>query len=242
MIFYFLLYSIEEADILSDRIGVMAKGRLRCIGTSIRLKSKFETGSIANIRFYGGTNGTPEREDTFSTSQPEVVKQFSKSICPKRLDVVPKEENNNIIPHDKEKLGTSLFKKMFTSVYFANSIDPTFLEALPEDLRAEVLLTSSEAVFSTLPSPLLAEAQMFRDRSMIHYQEHSLFGGSHRIHGCKNGLGFDRQTGIDRGVGVTIGRRATSFFSERLKLKELESEPLLDANGLKSLIRLLHLA
>ncbi|KAM3397850.1 hypothetical protein P3S68_001364 [Capsicum galapagoense] len=78
----------------------MAKGRLRCIGTSIRLKSKFETSSIANISFSGGTNGTPEREDTFSTSQPEAVKQFSKS----RLDVVPKEENNNIIPHDKEKL------------------------------------------------------------------------------------------------------------------------------------------
>ncbi|KAF3669862.1 hypothetical protein T459_01631 [Capsicum annuum] len=83
---------------------------------------------------------------------------------------------------------------------------------------------------------------MFRDRAMSHYQEHSLFGGSHRLHGCINGLGFDRQTGMDRGVGVTIGRRAASFFSERLKLKELESEPLLDANGLKSLIRLLRLA
>ncbi|KAF3614870.1 hypothetical protein FXO38_35432 [Capsicum annuum] len=83
---------------------------------------------------------------------------------------------------------------------------------------------------------------MFRDRAMSHYQEHSLFGGSHRLHGCRNGLGFDRQTGMDRGVGVTIGRRAASFFSERLKLKELESEPLLDANGLKSLIRLLRLA
>lgn len=37
-------HTMEEADILSDRIGIMAKGRLRCIGTSIRLKSKFGTG------------------------------------------------------------------------------------------------------------------------------------------------------------------------------------------------------
>lgn len=106
----------------------------------------------------------------------------------------------------------------------------------------QVLLTSSEAVLSALPSPLVAEAQMLRDRAMSHYQARSLFGGSHRLHGRRNSLGFDRQTVMDRGVGVTIGRRASSSFSESLKLKELEGEPLLDANGLKALIRLLRLA
>ncbi|CAI9089694.1 OLC1v1024313C2 [Oldenlandia corymbosa var. corymbosa] len=107
-----------------------------------------------------------------------------------------------------------------------NGVDPTFLEALPEDLRAEVLashyhkvlaqqqvqriaqqaagqpvemdnasipatfpadlreevlLTSSEAVLSALPSPLLAETQMLRDRTM-NDQARSLFGSSHRFH------------------------------------------------------------
>ncbi|XP_060204668.1 ABC transporter A family member 2-like [Lycium barbarum] len=105
-------HSMEEADILSDRIGIMAKGRLRCIGTSIRLKSKFGTGFIADVSFSGGTNGTPEREHTLSTSQPEAVKQFFKS----RLDVVPKEENKSfltfVIPHDKEKLLTDFFAEL----------------------------------------------------------------------------------------------------------------------------------
>ncbi|MCD7455438.1 ATP-binding cassette sub- A member 2 [Datura stramonium] len=105
-------HSMEEADILSDRIGIMAKGRLRCIGTSIRLKSKFGTGFIANVSFSGGTNGTPERKDTLSTSKPEAVKQFFKS----RLEVVPKEENKSfltfIIPHDKEKLLTDFFAEL----------------------------------------------------------------------------------------------------------------------------------
>ncbi|CAA2959517.1 E3 ubiquitin- ligase UPL1 isoform X1 [Olea europaea subsp. europaea] len=117
----------------------------------------------------------------------------------------------------------------------------SIIATFPADLREEVLLTSSEAVLSALPSPLLAEAQMLRDRAMSHYHAHSLFGGSHRLTSRRNGWGFDRQTVMDRGVGVSISRRA-SALAENLKLKELEGEPFLDANGLKGLIRLLRLA
>ena len=35
---------MEEADILGDRIAIMAKGKLRCLGTSLRLKQKFGSG------------------------------------------------------------------------------------------------------------------------------------------------------------------------------------------------------
>ncbi|KAJ0801926.1 putative HECT domain, ubiquitin interacting, UBA-like superfamily, armadillo-like helical [Helianthus annuus] len=118
----------------------------------------------------------------------------------------------------------------------------SIIATFPADLREEVLLTSSEAVLSALPSPLLAEAQMLRDRAMSHYQARSLFGNHHRVINRRNGLGFDRQTVIDRGVGVTIGRRASSAFLESLKVKEVEGDPLLDADALKALIRLLRLA
>ncbi|GFZ07365.1 LOW protein: E3 ubiquitin ligase-like protein [Actinidia rufa] len=118
----------------------------------------------------------------------------------------------------------------------------SIIATFPADLREEVLLTSSDAVLSALPSPLLAEAQMLRDRVMSHYQAHSLFGTSHRLNTRRNGLGFDRQTVMDRGVGVTVGRRAFSALAEGLKLKEIEGEPLLDAHALKALIRLLRLA
>ncbi|KAI5571218.1 hypothetical protein BDE02_11G079400 [Populus trichocarpa] len=107
---------------------------------------------------------------------------------------------------------------------------------------ADVLLTSSEAVLSALPSPLLAEAQMLRDRAMSHYQARSLFGSSHRLNSRRNGLGFDRQTVMDRGVGVTIGRRAASAFADGMKMNEIEGEPLLDTNALKALIHLLRMA
>ncbi|KAG7953992.1 hypothetical protein I3843_12G138000 [Carya illinoinensis] len=118
----------------------------------------------------------------------------------------------------------------------------SIIATFPADLREEVLLTSSEAVLSALPSPLLAEAQMLRDRAMSHYQARSLFASSHRLNNRRNGLGFERQNVMDRGVGVTIGRRAASTIADSLKVKEIEGAPLLDANALKALVRLLRLA
>ncbi|KAJ6676813.1 ABC TRANSPORTER A FAMILY MEMBER 1-RELATED [Salix viminalis] len=107
-------HSMEEADILSDRIGIMAKGRLRCIGNSIRLKSKFGTGFIANVRF-GNANGgqTPSRtpEDT-SSGHHEDVKKFFKY----HLDISPTEENKSfltfVIPHDKESVLKDFFAEL----------------------------------------------------------------------------------------------------------------------------------
>lgn len=104
-------HSMEEADILSDRIGIMAKGRLRCIGTSIRLKSRFGTGFIANISFSGSANGTSYNGDGDKYHH-DAVKQFFKY----HLDIVPKEENKAfltfVIPHDKEGLLTSFFAEL----------------------------------------------------------------------------------------------------------------------------------
>jgi len=42
-------HSMEEADALADRIGIMAYGRLQCIGDSIHLKHKYGTGYNLNL-------------------------------------------------------------------------------------------------------------------------------------------------------------------------------------------------
>lgn len=102
-------------------------------------------------------------------------------------------------------------------------------------------MTSSEAVLSALPSALLAEAQMLRDRAVSHFHTRgSLFGGSQRLGGRR--LAVDRQTIMDRGVGVSVGQRAVSAIANSLKAKEIDGMPLLDSNALKALIRLLRLA
>jgi len=42
-------HSMEEADVLGDKIAIMSKGRLRCIGNSLHLKNKFGEGYRINI-------------------------------------------------------------------------------------------------------------------------------------------------------------------------------------------------
>lgn len=37
-------HSMEEADVLGDKVAIMARGKLRCIGTSLRLKQRFGGG------------------------------------------------------------------------------------------------------------------------------------------------------------------------------------------------------
>jgi len=37
-------HSMDEADLLSDRIGIMAEGKLKCIGTSLELKNQYGEG------------------------------------------------------------------------------------------------------------------------------------------------------------------------------------------------------
>ena len=37
-------HSMEEADILGDRIGIMARGQLRCLGSGLHLKQKYSSG------------------------------------------------------------------------------------------------------------------------------------------------------------------------------------------------------
>lgn len=42
-------HSMEEADVLGDRIGVMSKGTFKALGNSIRLKNKFGSGYRISI-------------------------------------------------------------------------------------------------------------------------------------------------------------------------------------------------
>jgi len=66
-------HSMEEADVLADTIGIMGKGRLRCIGTPLRLKNKFGAGYQVIIQ----TRNDPqsiERIVTYVRRQiPEVI-------------------------------------------------------------------------------------------------------------------------------------------------------------------------
>jgi len=51
-------HSMEEADILCTRIGIMSKGNLRCLGANVHLKNKFGEGYTLNVNF------DPQDEET----------------------------------------------------------------------------------------------------------------------------------------------------------------------------------
>ncbi|KAI7986720.1 ABC transporter A family member 2 [Camellia lanceoleosa] len=97
-------HSMEEADILSDRIGIVAKGTLCCIGTSIRLKSRFGSGIVANMSF-------TSEEEAIAKTRHEALKFFKH-----HLNVVPKEETNYflsyVIANEKEHLLTNFFAEL----------------------------------------------------------------------------------------------------------------------------------
>jgi len=59
-------HSMEEADLLSDRLVVMVDGKFKCIGTSLYLKNNFGDGYRINI----------------ITKEPKVVFDFIKKVIP----------------------------------------------------------------------------------------------------------------------------------------------------------------
>jgi len=61
-------HSMEEADILTDRIGIMSRGELRVIGSNIHLKNKYGEGYSLRINFDELDEGR--------------VKEYIKSILP----------------------------------------------------------------------------------------------------------------------------------------------------------------
>ncbi|GAA0185277.1 ATP-binding cassette [Lithospermum erythrorhizon] len=85
-------HSMEEADILSDRIGIMAKGILRCIGTSTMLKSQFGTGFIVKVSF--SRNGSNDRAENGHNNMvhSEAVKEFFRQ----RLNTSPIAEEKGL--------------------------------------------------------------------------------------------------------------------------------------------------
>jgi len=70
-------HSMEEADILSDRIAIMTTGRLRCIGTSLHLKELYGSGFRLDI------SSKPGRLEEACES---VVHQLLQGLTYRRID------------------------------------------------------------------------------------------------------------------------------------------------------------
>lgn len=60
-------HSMEEADMLGDRIGIMARGQLRCLGNGLRLKAVFGSGYRMSVRTDGTSGAFSQIRSVFKT-------------------------------------------------------------------------------------------------------------------------------------------------------------------------------
>ncbi|KAI3931363.1 hypothetical protein MKX01_040280 [Papaver californicum] len=171
-------HSREEADILGDRIAIVAKGKFRCIGTSIRLKSRFGTGLIATVSFAESTSRQiPVNGDAITDPQHQAVKQFFKH----HSDVVPKEENKSfltyVIPHEQEEFLSEFFDKLEDKKYEFGIADIQLGLTTLEDVilniakKAELenALTEGNLVTITLTSGQTLRLVTFADTNGANY-------------------------------------------------------------------------
>jgi len=93
-------HSMEEADILGDRIAIMARGSLRCIGSSLRLKNKFGAGYCISVNVLPSSNKSAA--SLHVASRAAKVKDFFKA----KLGLEPSDETKAyvqfLIPKEKE--------------------------------------------------------------------------------------------------------------------------------------------
>uniref|UniRef100_A0A0D6QSR9 ABC transporter domain-containing protein n=1 Tax=Araucaria cunninghamii TaxID=56994 RepID=A0A0D6QSR9_ARACU len=159
-------HSMEEADVLSDRISIMARGKLRCIGTSIRLKSRFGAGYVVHVSMEKESvqnnflqNGNNSLEGEVDGLKYEKVKCFFRE----RLSIQPKEENKAyitfIIPREKEEQLTAFFEELQNMEEELGISDIQLSLATLEEvflniaMQAEIETAAAENRFATLNLP-----------------------------------------------------------------------------------------
>ena len=86
-------HSMEESDFLSDRISIMARGRMRCIGSSISLKNRFGAGIRVSVTCASGdyTKAT----DFFQSS----LSVGPDTVAPSGITFIVPQDRNNLLPN-----------------------------------------------------------------------------------------------------------------------------------------------
>jgi len=136
-------HSMEEADVLADTITIIAKGRLRCFGSALRLKGKFGAGFriSASVSGGGGASNADLARLGRSASSDELAGR-----------------SQRMIDFFRANLGVeaSEIGRVYTTFVVPRALEPqlaTFLKALHENKAAlgitdmQMSLTTLEQVF-----------------------------------------------------------------------------------------------
>ncbi|CAM6104749.1 unnamed protein product [Calypogeia fissa] len=164
-------HSMEEADILGDRIAIMARGRFRCIGTSIHLKNRFGAGFIVNVSVRNEEDRNRPERKLDEEQRRGKVKQFFREKLGVEVKsetraymtfIIPRKAENELagffesLSENKKELGISDLQISLTTLeeVFLNISRQAELESAAAEGRFEKLtLTSGTHTGLTLDVP-----------------------------------------------------------------------------------------
>ena len=142
---------MEEAEALSDRMGIMVAGRFRCIGTAMHIKNKFGYGYELEIKV-----GIPPRE--------EVVAEASK------LESIATPENYILENQFQAAMGILEAKELLSQVS-AHGFGSSIHYSLVQDKKVGVEQLASWVIIEKIGQRVMEWLQTeFQDVSLIeHY-------------------------------------------------------------------------
>ncbi|MEW5309052.1 MAG: hypothetical protein WDW38_000964 [Sanguina aurantia] len=129
-------HSMEEADILGDKIAIMARGKLRCLGSALHLKQRFGAGYQVAVSVMS-IHGSSEDPKTL-TKRAEGVKAYFQA----RMGLAPVEESRAYISYLVER------KREADLISFLKDLEQDQASLGVTDIQLS--LTSLEEVFLTI--------------------------------------------------------------------------------------------
>ena len=184
-------HSMEEADILGDRIGIMAKGRLRCLGNSVRLKSRFGAGYKVSVSV--GDNTKPD--------DPNAVKV--KAIFDKELDAELVEETKTYMHFNLPSKVTSDETRMSR---FFQMLDDSASELNIADVQLQ--MSTLEDVFLKIAKDCEADEARLLNKTvnvtLKNGEVCSVVSGSEEVLTSPQGINFSVIWGTDENGNLIV--------------------------------------
>ena len=186
--------------------------------------------------------------DQYSATRELAAQLDGSSLDPEVLAALPDEMRREVIEQDRQERRMREQQEAPADPTRAEEMDnASFIASLAPDLREEILLQADDALLSSLPPGLMAEAQILRDRaSARHGRALESNGGASREAIAFGGVAQPRQAGLEAGAPTTRRKQR----SGKLKVEQDRAEivfvpeslpPPIAVVDLKTLIRLLYM-
>lgn len=148
-------HSMEEADILGDTIAIMAKGRLRCLGSTVRLKARFGAGYKISVSL-------GDKTDEDSPASKALCELMSRHLGANPTDATTKAYMHFNVPANSEDglarafaeleerraelqiVDVQLAMSTLEDVFLKIAKDSEMEEALKDNVKTSVTLSNGE--------------------------------------------------------------------------------------------------